>query len=841
MRPARRRLHLNHSLIGTGELNMDWQVLRPLRGGLPAACCVLVCALLALASPAFGAYEGAPTPTVEGPIAETASSHVFMRTKVPLASYGYSEEEFFISGTGSTYTTTGAVNVTGTKLTTGGPNENGTYPFKTRIVVRRPANPADFNGKVLVEWQNVTAGFDLEPQWDGDPYAAIKAGYAYVAVDAQTVGVTGLKTYNSERYGSLQVGPSSDALSYDVYGAALKAIRGDGTGPEPLGNLTPKITNVTATGASQSCSKLVIYYNKIAPLQEIADDYLLTDCTNAIREDRSPKVLRVISEFEAKVQQTEPEYPANPSLRHWEAAGGSHVPYMVQAGWGPLIERDEGPSEAYCTHTPILSTVEWPYAVNAGTKELIEWQEGGPPPPAAPRGEYVNSKTLQKNSLGIQLGGLRLPEVEVPVATDLGENSAHAAPNPYPFSAFCTLLGQHQPFSEATLGGLYSDYGDYVDKVTADTAKLQQEGFLLPEGAQRIVDAAEEYPNLRPTTPVLGGGSPNTGSFPLSWRGPVPSHEESLVPRFVETHPQFEVQHRNGEGEWSTVATGLATPSYAAGESESGHWSYRVRSTTVVPAHQLEPEEAIVTPWSESSSAVVVDKTPPTVEISCPPSASVGQSGVVATVTATDESGLKTDPSGTIAIDTSTAGTKTVSATAVDSLGNEASSSCSTQVGFTQVITGNVKGKLVVKAGQAVELTSTAKAGGAITVKPGGAIDVEGATLSGALSAKGATLVRVCGASVSGALKAVSSTGSVVLGDGGECAGNSLHGAVTVKANNAGVQVVQNELSAALKVLNNQGGTTVENNAVAGSLTVTGNSGSVIDMPNEVEGKSKIQ
>ena len=175
-----------------------------------------------------------PTPTVEGPIAVTPESHIFMHTTAPLAEFGYTEEEYFISGTASTYNTSGAVNVTGTKLTTGGPNGNGTYPFKTRIVVRRPVNPANFNGKVVVEWQNVTAGFDLEPEWDGNPYSDMKAGYAYVAVDAQSVGISGLKTYEPSRYSSLEDTASGDAESYDMWAAALKAIRGDGVGPEPL-------------------------------------------------------------------------------------------------------------------------------------------------------------------------------------------------------------------------------------------------------------------------------------------------------------------------------------------------------------------------------------------------------------------------------------------------------------------------------------------------------------------------------------------------------------------------------------------------------------------------------
>ena len=85
-----------------------------------------------------------PTPTVEGPIAESPTSHIFMRTNVNLAEYGYTEEEYFLSGIGlDVQHHGGPVNVTGTKLTTGGPNENGTYPFKTRIVVRRPIDPCD--------------------------------------------------------------------------------------------------------------------------------------------------------------------------------------------------------------------------------------------------------------------------------------------------------------------------------------------------------------------------------------------------------------------------------------------------------------------------------------------------------------------------------------------------------------------------------------------------------------------------------------------------------------------------------------------------------------------------
>ena len=73
-------------------------------------------------------------------------------------------------------------------------------------------------------------------------------------------------------------------------------------------------------------------------------------------------------------------------------------------------------------------------------------------------------------------------------------------------------------------------------------------------------------------------------------------------------------------------------------------------------------------------------------------------------------------------------------------------SSCTTQVVETRVISGKVKGKLVVKEGEAVKLTSTAQAN-AIEVQSGGSLDVEGATTKG-IKANKAAVLRICGAHV---------------------------------------------------------------------------------------------
>ncbi|MBV9892331.1 MAG: hypothetical protein JO090_15765, partial [Rhizobacter sp.] len=141
----------------------------------------LVFALFAL--PALGAPAG---PTVTGPIPSTAipgsavHDYPFFATTHELASERYIEQEFFVQGTANRYGTSATANAT---IVSSG------NPYRTRVVVRRPADPKDFNGVVLVEWTNVTNGFDAENVWFFGWEHFLRAGYAWVGVSAQHVGV----------------------------------------------------------------------------------------------------------------------------------------------------------------------------------------------------------------------------------------------------------------------------------------------------------------------------------------------------------------------------------------------------------------------------------------------------------------------------------------------------------------------------------------------------------------------------------------------------------------------------------------------------------------------------
>jgi hypothetical protein len=238
------------------------------------------------------------------------------------------------------------------------------------------------------------------------------------------------------------------------------------------------------------------------------------------------------------------------------------------------------------------------------------------------------------------------------------------------------------------------------------------------------------------------------------------------------------------------------------------------------------------------SATVQVDVSPPSVQVSCPATALVGSSAN-ATVTASDaQSGLASNPSGSVPIDTSTTGEKTVERTATDNVGHSTTNSCTTDVQNSQVISGPVKRKLVVKSGQAIELSSTAKTS-VVEVQSGGSLDVEGASTK-AIKANGAAVIRICGAKVSGTIKIVGSTGPVTIGDGEECAANTTKG-ITLQSNTGGVQVTGNTITGALKVTNGSGGTIVTQNKISKALTVTGNSGEVTDSPNTVGGRTKVQ
>ena len=77
------------------------------------------------------------------------------------------------------------------------PDPGGPYPFKTRVIVRRPVSNSKFNGTVILEWLNISEDLDQENDWWWTYEHLMRSGYAYVGVSAQPRGITGLKRVES--------------------------------------------------------------------------------------------------------------------------------------------------------------------------------------------------------------------------------------------------------------------------------------------------------------------------------------------------------------------------------------------------------------------------------------------------------------------------------------------------------------------------------------------------------------------------------------------------------------------------------------------------------------------
>ena len=301
------------------------------RAGVVAAAVTL---LASLAASAWAA--SVPNPTVTGPIASPDTpgapthNYPFFASNHDLAARGYVEEEHYFQGTANRYTTPA--------LATGAVIDGG-HPYLTRMLVRRPADLKKFNGTVWVEWLNVTNGFDADNQsfsWEH----ILAAGYAWVGVSAQQVGVARLQTWNPTRYGALNVNDSGaitgDALSYDIFSQAGQAIKHP-VGVDPLGGL--KVRHMIAIGELQSAFRLATYVNSINPLANVYDGFvLLSTLGNQFRTDLMVPVWKILTEFDVE------NWEAN-----WSSARHREIPHL--GGGGHLACRSASAQEPRAART----------------------------------------------------------------------------------------------------------------------------------------------------------------------------------------------------------------------------------------------------------------------------------------------------------------------------------------------------------------------------------------------------------------------------------------------------------------------------------------------------------
>jgi len=445
----------------------------------------------------------APEPSdAEGVVVEVSGpgdAEFANRAIQDLDALGYTEAEYFFSGTARSFTGSdfGADGVWAAEL-------DGEAPFTSRLVVRRPADPADFSGVVVVEWYNVSAGSDNDPDWGYLHPELIREGHAYVGVSAQKAGLDTLVNRSDGRYAELE--HPGDEFSYDIYTQAGLVARGpsDGVSVDVWDGLEP--THVIALGESQSAFRLVTYTNAVHPRAPGVYDGVFIHS----RGGRAPSLTADGAELEGleggvtiRTDLTVPvftfqtETDVSPRLgsaaarqddtellRLWEVPGTAHADaYLLKEVYG-LEESEGGIGVSINCELPVNDGPQFE-VISAALHHTVAWVVDGTPPPEAPWIDTTDDDPAEvvRDADGIATGGIRTPAVDVPIAVLSGEGQAG--------DGFCGLFGTTIAFDEAELAARYGTPADYVAAVTESAEAAAAAGYLLDTEVATIIAAAE--------------------------------------------------------------------------------------------------------------------------------------------------------------------------------------------------------------------------------------------------------------------------------------------------------------------------------------------------------------
>ena len=427
-------------------------------------------------------------------------------TVMPMKANGYVEEEYFLQGKASRYRIKDPMK--------NAEQIDSANPYETRVLVRRPVDPAHFNGTVIVEWLNVTLDQDIDFVFGATRELLVREGYAWVGVSAQRNGIEAMKKWNPERYRSLSVAASNidpkdgsqvdpanplimavggDVLAWDIFSQVGQLAASDTS--KMLGGLKAK--KLIAAAESQSTLKVSTYYNTIQPLHHVYDGFLFYDRSGQLRTDVKAKTIAIGTEiFTALIG-----YPSQADTDHqrwWEVNGASHFSLdEIRNYVDPMIKRDaafhnsEGKplslseltnQKGPCSPASIYSRVPNGDVMKAALKSLNSWISGGPAPANAPRFVVDEQNKYVRDMNGQILGGIRTAAQDAPMSKNAGIGSG-----PW----FCGPSGNHVDFTAQQFCERYGSHEAYVSRVKAIVNANVQSGFLLPEEAQKTIYEAK--------------------------------------------------------------------------------------------------------------------------------------------------------------------------------------------------------------------------------------------------------------------------------------------------------------------------------------------------------------
>jgi len=349
--------------------------------------------------------------------------------------------------------------------------------FRTVLNIRRPADPKQASGVVIVEpWHPG----DLWPVQSTTQAYLARSGIVSIVVATSPTVQKILQRADPKRYADVDIpeGTETEILTQTDY--LLK--NGSIPGVKPR--------KVILAGYSNTAAMVRAYLAAAYPEGQLAnkrlyDGYLVGQTAVgtkpvAIRDVGAPVIeiegeSELIRTFARGGERVGYRREDGPDYRLYEVPGLSH-----------LASRDEGqgvPIRWRCVH-PERSQYPHRETWSAILNLLVRWVADGKAAPHAPRIETSDGgRTIVRDAFGNAKGGVRSTVLEAPTAAimPVGEN-APADPK----TARCDMVGWQTALPASQLIARYPDHAAYVKKVDASAAALVKDGWLLPEDAERL-------------------------------------------------------------------------------------------------------------------------------------------------------------------------------------------------------------------------------------------------------------------------------------------------------------------------------------------------------------------
>ena len=401
------------------------------------------------------------------------------------------------------------------------------HPYTTTLTVRRPRDPVRFSGTVIVEPVHAASA---APIWIYTSTYQMRAGHGWAAVCSQkSVLDLFVKPMDADRYASLDIfsdAPSLAASGFDQ----LRVPRDPAAMRERMEQMrrvnalsTPILAQVGAAldggeGPFAGLGVRTLLLVGHSQTGGVVTDYVLKGHDAHRRPDGSPvyagyfpsgapsvcfgprdaPLVQVLSEGdiadpyrpgrEGRVYRREDSDDPSDRYRLYELAGVGHMgtrypPYSDNATWqhDPIGTAGSVPEDA------AMNSLPHDELFAMGLDHLVRWVASGENPPRADRIEVGPRGLFAKDEHGNSLGGVRCAQMDVP--------RLHYEPTPGikddGTPAF-GVVGIEEPLSPETLGRLYRDHADYVERFERRLDELVAQGWLLAEDVDEMRAEADK-------------------------------------------------------------------------------------------------------------------------------------------------------------------------------------------------------------------------------------------------------------------------------------------------------------------------------------------------------------